>query len=874
MAPRDSRVNINLEATNRASGAINEVKQSLSGLEGAAGLATKGVAGLAGAFGAGMLLQFGQQVAGAIVDMGQLAAQSDLVRDSMAGLALAAGASGDEMLAGMKRASMGTIAEYDLMLAANKAMMLGVTANTGELEAMMKVALTRGAAMGLSTTQAFDNLVTGIGRGSALILDNLGISMGQLKSAEESYAATLGKTTAQLTDQEKKQAAVNAVLKEAASIDLRNIDDGALAFQQMGAAMADLKVAFGDAFGPLLTAAVQALTVAVNAIGDVLDRSGPTGFEERFNAMVLTAQAASTAFERLTFGMPEEEVGRIRDIYRELKAAGADIDQESMSHAYGAQLQALEEVNRALGEMVYLRETITALEQPASSSASPYMLDSSAMDWVQGVRSANAQAAQETEDAWAKALAGVERQVAGWQSSMYQAFGDMGFQLVDEATASLSARLQELRESGYSVEQALVVVGVEADALRAGLLGAATASTTTGDAIKGLGDRAAPAAVEIAKLGSAALGATPALAAMKAESDATAGALDRLAGAAARARQAQLLSSMGSVEGMAMNAAGALGAARAMQIYEDNTRTLQQAAALMAKTDMDATEVKFNLAEMTARMNNATMDEIRLAEEAARAVDEAAGGKGGGGLTGYASAMQGASSAGQQFAASLDSLKSKVAGVLSGALTLDVGVKPEDFLPREDAINENARRLADIMVNGFKGQDWLTEFANEVPDIYQALIGSGDPQTAAAQMLKNFEAGLVPGLIDREAVKEKVKIALLGEANMATLAAEITAELAAELGQSPLQIAGLVNSALGRSAGEDVSNDVITQLRSQNFLSAVDKVGSDAGTRWGSMFLETVGENVPPVLLDILAMLVTPLVLARMQNEGSRAGAQ
>jgi hypothetical protein len=52
-----------------------------------------------------------------------------------------------------------------------------------------------------------------LGRGSALILDNLGIVI-DLEEAYESYAAQMGKTANQLTDVEKKQAMVNRVMRE------------------------------------------------------------------------------------------------------------------------------------------------------------------------------------------------------------------------------------------------------------------------------------------------------------------------------------------------------------------------------------------------------------------------------------------------------------------------------------------------------------------------------------------------------------------------------------------------------------------------------------------------------------------------------------
>jgi hypothetical protein len=99
------------------------------------------------------------------------------------------------------------------MLAANRAMVLGVADNTEEFTELMEIARDRARAMGLTIEQAFNDIVTGIGRGSPLILDNLGLVIDQV-AANEDYASSLGKTADALTEEEKKQALLNAVLEQ------------------------------------------------------------------------------------------------------------------------------------------------------------------------------------------------------------------------------------------------------------------------------------------------------------------------------------------------------------------------------------------------------------------------------------------------------------------------------------------------------------------------------------------------------------------------------------------------------------------------------------------------------------------------------------
>ena len=77
----------------------------------------------------------------------------------------------------------------------------------------MDIARTKAKNMGITTTQAYNDIVTGLGRGSAMILDNLGIVVNSTEANEE-YAKSIGKTAAQLTDAEKKQALINNVVSD------------------------------------------------------------------------------------------------------------------------------------------------------------------------------------------------------------------------------------------------------------------------------------------------------------------------------------------------------------------------------------------------------------------------------------------------------------------------------------------------------------------------------------------------------------------------------------------------------------------------------------------------------------------------------------
>lgn len=158
-----------------------------------------------GAFIAGTLIR-------GIGNLVKSGAELDSLTQSFNRMANGIGESSNDILNELKRTSDGTISNRDLILSANKAMALGVAENTQEFGELMQIARLKAREFGLSTTQAFNDIVTGVGRGSVMILDNLGIIIKSTE-AQEIYAKSLGKTVTQLTEAEKKEALKFAVLK-------------------------------------------------------------------------------------------------------------------------------------------------------------------------------------------------------------------------------------------------------------------------------------------------------------------------------------------------------------------------------------------------------------------------------------------------------------------------------------------------------------------------------------------------------------------------------------------------------------------------------------------------------------------------------------
>ena len=128
----------------------------------------------------------------------------------------------DLVFADIKKKSAGLIDDKALLEASNRAISLGI--DVDKLGSFLEIARVKARDMGTTTDKAFSDLVTALGRGSPLILDNLGI-MVNLTEAYKTHAQVLGKTVSQLTELEKKQAFQNAAINAGAeALDRYNLE--------------------------------------------------------------------------------------------------------------------------------------------------------------------------------------------------------------------------------------------------------------------------------------------------------------------------------------------------------------------------------------------------------------------------------------------------------------------------------------------------------------------------------------------------------------------------------------------------------------------------------------------------------------------------
>ena len=173
-----------------------------------------------------------------------------------------------DMIKAMRKASQWTVADTQLMASANKAYALGIVKSADDMATMIEVARLKGQAMGRTMEEALDDITTWLWRWSAQILDNLWIVINA-EEANQKYADSIWKTVKELTDAEKKQALVNAVIAQGRE-ELANAGEIQLTMQEkiakLNASWENTKNVIWDALIPVLDNLLTKLTPIIEKV--------------------------------------------------------------------------------------------------------------------------------------------------------------------------------------------------------------------------------------------------------------------------------------------------------------------------------------------------------------------------------------------------------------------------------------------------------------------------------------------------------------------------------------------------------------------------------------------------------------------------------
>ena len=108
----------------------------------------------------------------------------------------------------------GTVQRFDLLKQANNALLLGVVKNDKEMANLFDTAQRLAKAVGQDAVFGIESLVTGLGRQSRLMLDNLGIIVDTEKVYKD-FAESINITVDAMTDEQKKRSFIIAGLEQA-----------------------------------------------------------------------------------------------------------------------------------------------------------------------------------------------------------------------------------------------------------------------------------------------------------------------------------------------------------------------------------------------------------------------------------------------------------------------------------------------------------------------------------------------------------------------------------------------------------------------------------------------------------------------------------
>ena len=241
------------------------VQTSARGLDKLGGVLSSG--------GVGMLFGATAGVAGAVAigktvwALGELGAQSLTTKASFESLMRSVGQS-TGLLDQLKTAAGGTVTEMKLMQLTNTALAGSTGALSTEMAGALPKLLEAGRAAALLNPSLgdaefmFQSLITGIKRGSPMLIDNTGITL-KLGEATEAYAASVGKSVDDLTSQERSIAILRATLEGADTLIQQaggNLNSMTSEIQASKVASEELKTALGELFAPGVAEAARTTT--------------------------------------------------------------------------------------------------------------------------------------------------------------------------------------------------------------------------------------------------------------------------------------------------------------------------------------------------------------------------------------------------------------------------------------------------------------------------------------------------------------------------------------------------------------------------------------------------------------------------------------
>jgi hypothetical protein len=179
-----------------------------------------------------------------------------------------AGIDSVKLLNDLKSATAGAVKEFDLLKAVNKGSFLGVDIKA--MPTLLRFAAIRAQETGESIDYLVDSIITGLGRKSPLILDNLGLTMKDLDKSVIDVAASHGVLIKEVDELARAEYLTEAAVRVAQ----KAIDGSAISLSNLATQSAQLQTGWdkfaknaSDTFTPVFS-------VILNIFNDLTDAAG------------------------------------------------------------------------------------------------------------------------------------------------------------------------------------------------------------------------------------------------------------------------------------------------------------------------------------------------------------------------------------------------------------------------------------------------------------------------------------------------------------------------------------------------------------------------------------------------------------------------
>ena len=233
------------DATENVGRAQTRMGQASAGAGRSFAAQSQGLGGLVGAYAGAAATVFALQAA---FDALAKAAQAENIVKGTSALASELGQSGPRILKSIKDITQGQLTLEEASNAANLALSSGF--NSKQIESLSKVALGASRALGRNLTDAMTRVVRGAAKMEPELLDELGI-FTRIEPAVDAYARKMNITASSMTEFERRQAFLNAVIEEGTR-KFANIDTTSGSAQKSLEQLSVMVIELGTSFGQLI----------------------------------------------------------------------------------------------------------------------------------------------------------------------------------------------------------------------------------------------------------------------------------------------------------------------------------------------------------------------------------------------------------------------------------------------------------------------------------------------------------------------------------------------------------------------------------------------------------------------------------------------